>query len=181
MEESPNEQDLILRLARGDERAFLALYDRFAPRVHGLALRILGDKMAAEDVTQETFLKIWARARTFSPGRGSAAGWLLTVARRAALDRLRLDGRQPQLADTGEDALARISDPQSQSQESRWRSLRFALAEIPAEQRQVIALAYYFGLSQSQIAEHLGIPLGTVKTRMRLGMAKLRQAVLEDG
>jgi len=173
---------LAQRVARGDRQAFLVLYDRYASRVHGLALRMLGESMAAEEVTQDTFLKLWTRAGSFSPRKGSLLAWLMTIARRTALDRIRLENRRPEFGSPvdPEDAWLTLPDPQSDGAEARWRSLHFALLELPAEQRQVIELAYYHGMSQSQIAEYLGIPLGTIKTRLRLGMEKLRQAWLPE-
>lgn len=169
---------LMLRVAQGDERALLTLYDRYAPRVFGLALRILGERMAAEEVTQDTFLKAWTRARSYSPARGKVLSWLLTIARRTALDRLRLDKRRPDRDNPldPEDLWRGLADPRSATEESRWRALHFALLDLPAEQRQVIALAYFYGMSQREIAGYLGLPIGTVKTRLRLGMEKLRRA-----
>ena len=175
---SEDDVQLMLRVAQGDQQAFLRLYDRYAPRVFGLALRILGERMAAEEVTQDTFLKLWARARRYSPARGKVLSWLLTIARRTALDRLRLDNRRPDRHNPydPEDLWKGLADPDSATEESRWRTLRFALLDLPAEQRQVIALAYYHGMSHREIAEYLGLPVGTVKTRLRLGMEKLRRA-----
>lgn len=169
------------QVAARDRTAFLRLYDRYASRVYGLALRMLRDKMNAEEVTQDTFLRLWTRAETFRPGRGRLVSWLLTITRRLALDRFRLQARRPQVAQSGnpaEDWYAR-PDPQTDTEEARWRSMRFAVLELPDEQRAAIELAYYHGLSHRQIAEQLEIPLGTAKTRIRLGMEKLRQAWLE--
>ncbi|RME13858.1 MAG: sigma-70 family RNA polymerase sigma factor [Ardenticatenia bacterium] len=173
---------LAQRVADGDRQAFLALYDRYAARVYGLALRMLGEHMAAEEVTQDTFLKLWTRADTYSPRKGALAAWLLTIARRTALDRIRLENRRPEFGEYGdpEDAWQRLPDPRSNTPESRWRDLHFALLDLPEEQRRVIELAYYHGMSQSQIAAHLEIPLGTVKTRLRLGMEKLRRSWLAE-
>ncbi len=172
--------DLIHQGAQADQRAFLLLYDRHAPRVYGLALRMLGNAMAAEDVAQEAFLKIWSRAHTYRPDRGSLIAWILSTTRRTALDRIRADARRSSPADPSdpETILLELPDPRTNSSEARWRSLRLMLADLPAEQRQVIDLAFYSGLSHSQIADYLKLPLGTVKTRLRLGMEKLRQAWL---
>ncbi len=171
------------RVAQGDRSAFVALYDRYSSRVYALSLRILGDGGPAEEVTQETFLKLWSRARTYSPGRGSLLAWLLTITRRTALDRVRLEGRRPVQVGipSGEDGEPDLLDPASVTDEARWRTLRFALADLPAEQRRVIELAFYNGLSHSEIAAELGQPLGTVKTRLRLGMERLRRAWLDEG
>ena len=167
------------RVASGDRTAFLTLYDRYAPRVYGLALHMLRDRMAAEEVAQESFLKLWTRADSFRPDKGSFLTWLLTITRRTALDRIRLEGRRPATAEPPAELQdwSHLPQPESTSEEARWGSVRFALDEIPVEQQLVISLSFYYGLSQSQISEHLDIPLGTVKTRMRLGMDKLRDAL----
>ncbi len=170
------------RVARGDEPAFLMLYDRHAARVHALMLRILNDPMLAEEATQDSFLKLWSRARLFLDERGSLLLWLLTIARRTALDRLRLEGRRPVLSDSNDpdDLWQTIPDSDSMPEEARWRSLHFAVQSLDPDHRQVIELAYYQGLSQSEIAEVLGWPLGTVKTRMRSAMDHLRQKWNEE-
>jgi RNA polymerase sigma-70 factor (ECF subfamily) len=168
---------LVKRVAQGDERAFLTLYDYYVGRVHGLTLRILGDRMMAEEATQDTFLKLWGRAHMYLPERGSLLVWLLSIARRTALDRLRLEGRRPTLSDSNDpsEAWQTIPDNDSLSEERHWRSLYFAVQVLSPEQRQLIELAYYQGLSQSEIAEVLDWPLGTVKTRLRAAMERLRR------
>jgi len=176
------DDSLVERVVKGEQQALLALYDRHASRVYAVALRILGDAMSAEEVTQDVFLKLWSRARSYLSSRGAFATWLLTIARNAALDRLRLERRRPAISDDAEpdEVWQDIPDESSSSEEARWRSLYFAVQALPPEQRQVIELAYYQGLSHSQIAEHLGWPVGTVKTRLRLGMEQLRQRWLAD-
>lgn len=168
----------INRVIQGDEGAFLALYDCYVSRVYALTLRILVDPMLAEEATQDTFLKLWSRAHLYLPERGSLLVWLLSIARRTALDRLRLEGRRPTLSDAHDPAEAwqTIPDSNSVSEESYWRSLNFAVQALSPEYRQLIELAYYQGMSQSEIAEVLGWPLGTVKTRLRAAMERLRQA-----
>ncbi len=177
-----NDSDLMSRVARGDEQAFLMLYDRHAARVHALTLRILNDPMLAEEATQDAFLKLWSRARLFLNERGSLLLWLLTIARRTALDRVRLEGRRPVLSDSNDpdDLWQVIPDLDSMPEEARWRSLHFAVQSLDPDHRQVIELSYYQGLSQSEIAEVLGWPLGTVKTRMRSAMDHLRQKWNEE-
>ena len=172
-----DEHQLVKRVAQGDEHAFLIVYDCYVGRVHALTLRILGDSMLAEEATQDTFLKLWSRAHLYLAERGSLLLWLLTIARRTALDRLRLEGRRPTLSDweDPEDAWQTIPDGDSLSEEHRWHSMHFALQALSPEQRQLIELAYYQGLSQSEIAEVLSWPLGTVKTRLRAAMELLRQ------
>lgn len=173
---STDEGKLIAQVAQGNENAFLAVYDRYASRVHGLTLHILGDDMLAEEATQDTFLKLWSRARDYLVERGPFLPWLLTIARRVALDRLRLEARRPLLSTSNdpEDVWQIIPELESLTDESRWRSLYFAVQALHPDQRQVVELAYYQGMSQSEIAEVLGWPLGTVKTRLRSALEELR-------
>lgn len=174
---------LVAQVAAGDRRAFAELYDRFSEQVFGLVRYVTRHEPTAEDVTQETFLKLWQKADSYRPGRGKFSTWLLTIAKRTAIDRLRKQDRRPDVAeaiDVEADWRPALSNPGSGGDEARWRSLYFALHDIPDEQRQAIALAYYQGMSHSQIASYLGIPLGTVKTRIRLGMQKLRRAWLDS-
>lgn len=168
--------DLIQRLAHGDQQAFLALYDSYAAHVHALTLHILSDPMLAEEATQDTFIKLWSRARSYLPERGSFIGWLLTIARHTALDRLRLEARRPHLSDSNDpdDVWPPLRDESQDADEARWKSLYFAVHSLPHNQQLVIELAYYQGLSQSEIAAELGWPLGTVKTRLRAAMEALR-------
>lgn len=177
-----DDQQLIAQVVKGDESAFLTLYDRYASRVYALTLRVLGDTMLAEEVTQDSFLKLWGRARQFDPDQGELAPWLLTIAHRTALDRLRLESRRLPASNTRdpEEIWPVLPDQISLNGEARWRSLHFAVQSLPEEQRQVIDLAYYKGLSQSEIAEVLDWPLGTVKTRVRAAMQALRQHWRED-
>jgi len=179
---SLDDDELAQLIAKDNREAFIILYDRHAGRVYALALRMLGEKMAAEEVVQDTFLKLWTRADTFSPKKGALLAWLLTITRRTALDRIRLENRRPEFGSPAdpEDTWRLSPDPNSQTEEFRWRSLYFTLQDLPAEQSKVIELAHYHGMSQSQIAEYLGIPLGTVKTRLRLGMEKLREVWVNE-
>ena len=167
---------MIQRVVKGDQQAFLALYDRYSAQIHALTLHILGDPMLAEEATQDTFIKFWGRARQYVSERGSFLVWLMTIARRTALDRLRMEGRRPLLSDARDpDTLWPVlPDNSHDPDEARWRSLYFAVCSLPDDQRQVIDLAYYQGMSQSEISAELGWPLGTVKTRMRAAMEALR-------
>jgi len=176
------DSELIQKVARRDERAFLLLYDRFASRVYALTLRVLGDEMMAEEATQDTFLKLWTRARQYIPGRGELVSWLLTIAHRTALDRLRLENRRLPASNAidPEEQWPTIPDGNTLTSDSRWRSLYFAVQSLPVEQRQVIDLAYYKGMSQSEIADVLGWPLGTVKTRLRTAVQALRKQWLGE-
>jgi len=163
--------DLIRRVARRDANAFETLYRRYARPVFGLALRRLGDRMRAEDAVQETFAAVWRSARTYRADRGAGAPWLYAVARNAIVDRSRsktdLPGEVP-------DAPAAEPGPDERAEKSyvSWRVHR-ALEELPPNERDVIELAYYGGLSQSEVADFLNIPLGTVKTRTRSALGRL--------
>lgn len=163
--------ELIQRAATGDRSAFEDLYRRYARPVFGLALRRLGDRGRAEDAVQETFASIWRSAGSYRPERGPGAPWLYAVARNAIVDRARarteVPGEIPDEADGD-------SGPPDRAEQSwiSWRVHR-ALEELPEREREVIALAYWSGLSQSEVAEFLGIPLGTVKTRTRAALAHL--------
>jgi RNA polymerase sigma-70 factor (ECF subfamily) len=173
---------LILQVARGDQRAFVALYERYSSRVFTLILHMVHDEMLAEEILQETFLRVWSRANQYIPERGSVLIWLLAIARRTALERLRFESHRPALADGDEPSLLleSLPEPETTSEEARWRSLHLAVQSLPEEQRKPIELAYYQGLSQSEIAEVLDLPLGTVKTRLRMGMMRLRQQWLNE-
>jgi RNA polymerase sigma-70 factor (ECF subfamily) len=162
---------LIRRLTRGDHEALGQFYDLYAGLVNGLALRILRDRAEAEDAVQEVFVQVWQQAARFDPARGTAEAWLCTMARTRALDRLRRRSSRredPELGDAGsieapmtEDALA----------------VRAALDALPQDLRKALELAYYEGLTQSEIAERLSEPLGTVKTRIRTAMIRLRSVL----
>jgi RNA polymerase sigma-70 factor (ECF subfamily) len=176
-----SDEELVTRTAQRDEDAFLALYDQYSPRVYGLALRMVRDIQMAEEITQDVFLKLWTRSRSYLAMRGAFAPWLLTITRNTALDRLRLENRRPSVADEHdpEETWEFIASEEMPQDEARWRSLYFAVLELPKEQRQAIELAYYHGMSHGEIAAHLGWPVGTVKTRIRIGMDQLRQQWLE--
>ena len=169
--------ELVVRVARGDRRAFEALYERYVRSVYALALRRLGDRHSAEDAVQETFAAVWRSARTYRPERGPAAPWLFSIARNAAVDRLRARVVLAEPPDTA-DAAPGPSDRAERDWLS-WRVHR-ALEELPEAEREVLALAYWGGRSQSEIAAELGIPLGTVKTRTRSGLARLARILDEE-
>ena len=169
--------ELIRLVGSGDRSAFDALYRRYARPVFGLALRRLGDRGRAEDAVQETFASVWRAARSYRPERGPGAPWLYAVARNAIVDNGRTR-REPPI--DAPDEVAGDDGPADRA-ESGWVAWRVhrALAELPDSERRVIELAYWGGRSQSEIADLLGIPLGTVKTRTRTGLARLA-TVLED-
>ena len=168
----PTDGDLIELIARGDRPAFEELYRRYARPVLGLALRRLGDRGRAEDAAQDAFLAIWRSARTYDAGRGSGAPWLYAVARNAITDGLR---RTPEpAADVPGRARRRPRARRIVQRRpgSAWQVHR-ALEVLPEHERPVIELAYWRGLSQSEISDSLGIPLGTVKTRTRSALSRL--------
>lgn len=165
------------RMAAGDESALVALYDATAAMVFGLALRILGDHAAAEEVAGDAYLQAWRQAARFDRARGTPLGWLLTVARSRAIDRLRSAGGRAVPA-AAEADVAAVETPDALFEaEGRRRLVREALARLRPEQREAVELAYFGGLSHGQIAARLGVPLGTVKTRLRLGMGHLRASL----
>ena len=170
--------ELIQRAATGDRSAFEDLYRRYARPVFGLALRRLGDRGRAEDAVQETFASIWRSAGSYHPDRGPGAPWLYAVARNAIVDRARARTDVP--AEIPEEA-AREPGPLDRAEQSwvAWRVHR-ALEELPEREREVISLAYWSGLSQSEVAEFLGIPLGTVKTRTRAALTRLAEILGDD-
>jgi RNA polymerase sigma-70 factor (ECF subfamily) len=162
---------LIERIGRGDRDAFEQLYRRFARPVLAMALRHLGDNGRAEDAAQETFAAVWRSARSYRSERGSGSAWLYAVARHAIIDRARQRREHP--AEIPEEASA-AAGPAERAEESwlTWR-VHSALEQLPERERVVIELAYWSGLSQAEIASYLDVPLGTVKTRTRTGLARL--------
>ncbi len=194
---------LVRDVASGSQDALGALYDRYADAVHAAASRLTSDRQVAEEVVQETFLALWNRAELFDPTAGSLAAWLYTIARNRTVDRLRAAGRRPSLvalspagADAQADAAAlerlasvgqvvggadAVAGPEAalQSTELR-RVLQQALREMPEQERTVIVLAYQDELSQAEIAGRLGWPLGTVKTRTRRALRRLREVLADE-
>ena len=167
-------------MARGDESALGRIYDRYRLILFGLLVRILHSREEAEDVLQEVFLQVWRRAGDFDEARGRAFTWLVTVARSRAIDRLRALGSRARLAEAVP-AAEQIGDAAQEAfQSEQAEVVRHALAQIPTDQRQALLLAYFEGLTQMEIAARLGAPLGTVKTRMRAGMMKLRELLHEQ-
>lgn len=173
---------LILAVARGDAGAFEALYDRYSSMLYALLLRILGNPEDAQEVLQEAFVKVWANAAMFDAVRGSEVAWLISIVRSRGIDRLRSRRiRSDRENDAGRELstfagfVDRNTGADHAIQSEERTAVRGALSELPEAQRIALELAYFEGMSQSEIAEKLGEPLGTIKTRMQLGMKKLRE------
>jgi RNA polymerase sigma-70 factor (ECF subfamily) len=197
---APSDDDLVRAVAAGSQDALAILYDRHAESIHRLAVRLTNDRALAEEIVQETFLALWNRAERFDPSSGSLATWLRTIARNRALDRLRAAARRPRpvtasLGPAEGDPVERLIDPtelgdgtdpatgpeRAVELDELRRTLRAALRAMPDPERRVILLAYQEGLSQSEIAVRLGWPLGTVKTRTRRALQRLRAALVGLG
>lgn len=175
--EPDSDVELLHAVARGDEDALARLYDRYRVILFSLLVRILKSREEAEDVLQEVFLQIWKRAKDFDEFRGKPFTWLVTLARSRAIDRIRQLGARQRLAESAsQETPEEVSDAAADTLHSEQREIvARALAALPEEQRHALNLAYFDGLTQSEIAEQLDTPLGTVKTRMRSGMIKLRE------
>lgn len=183
-----SDEALMERVAGGDAQALDQLYGRYARIAYGLALKILASAEPAEDVVQEAFWRVWNRAATFHAGSGQFAPWLFGIVRNLCFDELRRRQARPTAAhsDADEQAILSIPDTQPDMDALSWeaerrRLITSALSELPPDQRQVIELAYFGGLSQREIAEKLNNPLGTVKTRVRLALAKLKGVLQHQG
>jgi RNA polymerase sigma-70 factor (ECF subfamily) len=172
---------LLAQAGAGDELALARLYDRYGGLAYGLALRVLRDRSLAEDAVQEGFLHVWRTASRFDGGRGTVAGWITTLVHRRAVDLVRRSERERCSAPPSEMELE-LDAPsldEEASHRERAETVRAALRRLPAEQRGIIELAYHEGLTQTEIAGRLGLPLGTVKSRTFAGLSRLR-ALLAD-
>jgi RNA polymerase sigma-70 factor (ECF subfamily) len=180
------DSDLLAGIARRDSDALLRLYRKYSSRVFSLIYHILDDRTAAEEVLQDTFYRLWDRSQLYQPGKGQLISWLLTVARNLALDHKRKESRRAipnvfaRVADETNDLdalpeVASLDDPDMS------RTIRQVMAQLPPEQRMAIELAYFEGLTHQELSQRLGESLGTVKTRIRLGLSKLRKAMRECG
>jgi RNA polymerase sigma-70 factor (ECF subfamily) len=182
--------DLTARMVQGDQSALGELYDRTRSQVYGLVLRILDRAEDAEEVTLDVYMKAWRMASGYSPARGSVLTWLMMMARSGAIDRIRsrnsqvrlfeIDRREPE-GQSRPDPVAGTPDPEEMAAIGQWRRrVQLALSELPEEQRECLLQAFYSGLSHGELAEQLGLPLGTVKTRIRLGLIRLRKVLGDE-
>ncbi len=182
MAPEPSDVLLVARCANGDEGALAELYDLFGRAAYALALRIVRDASQAEDVVQEAFLDLWRSAARFDPSRSRPASYLLTFVHRRAVDLVRREQARPQRGGDVDDIADRAGKDDvaaSLVTSEQGASVRRALAGLPPPQRQVLELAYFSGLSQSEIAERLGEPLGTVKSRTHVALSRLRELLGE--
>jgi RNA polymerase sigma-70 factor, ECF subfamily len=178
------DEDLISLAATSDAGAFAALYDRHARAAYSLAYRMMGEKQAAEDIAQEAFIKVWHSAESYRAERGSVRTWILSIVHNRGIDQLRSMASRRRMQDKVE-----VSAPRSQPSEAfseTWRNsqreqVREALGALPQEQLKILELAYYSGYTHVEIAELLGLPLGTVKGRMRLGLKKMKEHFDSEG
>ena len=187
--DTPDEA-LVTRVARGDSAALEVLYDRYASRVMGISLKIVGDQALAEDILQETFWRVWQSAATYQSQLGAFAGWLFRIARNLSIDANRRRNTRPQVMmnTRGEDSVPTLEetpDPDMDVAEQAQailtnRQIRNALASLPDVQRQVIELAYFYGMTRQEIAEATGEALGTIHTHARLALQKLRGELKRD-
>jgi len=184
------DEALMLAVAERDELAFAVLYDRYADLVYSSSVRILGDNQLAEDATQDIFVRLWRRPEAFVATRGRFLSWLMSVVRNRSVDEVRARGRRRKRegepgSDPQDMAMARLpaesDDPYRETQlREEQRIVRQALTSLPPDQKLALELAYFGGYTQQEIAAALGEPLGTVKTRIRLGMQKLRRALQDQ-
>jgi RNA polymerase sigma-70 factor, ECF subfamily len=174
-----SDEELLDAVASGDDGALAALYDRFGRVAYGLAYRILRDQALAEDAVQEGFLAVWRSAQGYQRERSKAATWILTLVHRRAVDLVRReDRRRTEALDEAQEPASESVDEQAGLRDRRV-AVQAALQQLPDDQRQALELAYYGGYTQSELAERLGVPLGTIKSRMFAGLNRLRELVPE--
>ncbi len=172
-----SDSELVQQVISGEQSALMDLYSRYGKAVYSMAMSVLGQSYQAEEVTQDIFLKVWHRAEQWDERKGQFIHWLLAVTRNAAIDRARKEARRSPRAQIPLDLIAEALGRPSHVSDPNWENghlLRTLLDQIPPEQQVVIELVYFQGLTHSELADQLKLPLGTVKTRVRLGMEKLR-------
>jgi RNA polymerase sigma-70 factor (ECF subfamily) len=177
-----DDHDLVLRVADGDVAAFEAIYDRYSGQVFGLSLLVTGRRRAAEEATQDAFISLWRTARSYDPSRGALKPWLMSVVRNRSIDLLRREARHDRALELDDARAERLESAENTEEQvagrEEARHTRELLAGLPSEQRRVIELAYFKGLTQTEIADRVGIPLGTVKGRQRLALAKMHRELI---
>jgi RNA polymerase sigma-70 factor, ECF subfamily len=176
-DEIERDRRLLDRIVAHDQVALGELYDRHSRVLFGLLVRILGDHRDAEEVLQDVFVQTWRRAETFDPLLGSAVGWLIGIARNRAIDRLRTNASRRPRSEVVETIVSAVTPESAAVLAERQEAVRHALASLHSEQRELIQRAYFRGLTQSELAAELKLPLGTVKTRIRTGLAQLRNTL----
>lgn len=174
---APTDAELIQRIIQQDQQALMELYARYGAQVYSLAVRVLRDATLAEEATQDTFLKVWRRSVDWDASKGLLSSWLLTIARYTAIDHLRRERRHIAKDPNDPASVPDLMDRRAAVGDVQWQNgqlLRELMSRLPPEQGQVIELAFFQGMTHSEMAEHLALPLGTIKTRTRLGLQKLR-------
>ncbi|MBK8135205.1 MAG: sigma-70 family RNA polymerase sigma factor [Chloroflexi bacterium] len=174
---TPPEAVLLQRIRGGDERALSELYDQYGGLVYSVAYHVLQNSTQAEEATQDTFLKVWKQAHAWDASRGRVTTWLLTITRYTAIDRLRIEQRREPRAQLDVEDIMNVVGENAPMDEAGWadeRLIRELLQDLPPDQRKVLELAYFLDMSHTEMAEHLNVPLGTVKGRVRAGLIKLR-------
>jgi RNA polymerase sigma-70 factor (ECF subfamily) len=180
--EADSDAQLMWRLRGRDEDALATLYDRHASVAFGLAVRMLNDRATAEEVVQDAFLALWRRASAYAPDRASVRSWLLVMVRSRAIDRLRPASAKarPVPLDEEPQLMAASDTWRAVADSARRRAVQSALIQLPQEQGQILQLAYFGGMSQAEIAQRAGLPIGTVKSRTRLGLDRLRRLLSDS-
>ena len=175
-----SDEELLEAIAAGQDDALGVLYDRFGSVAYGVALRVLRDQALAEDAVQEAFLAVWRSAQSYRSERAKPATWILTLVHRRAVDIVRREDRRrsASLEEVWEPETSSV--PEEADLRDRRSSVQAALRQLPSDQRQALELAYYGGYTQSELAERLGVPLGTIKSRMFAGLTRLRELVPEQ-
>jgi RNA polymerase sigma-70 factor (ECF subfamily) len=179
---SSSDPELMRSVTQRDQAALSELYRRYGGAVYSLALRILQNSGLAEEVTQDIFMKVWRQAEHWDPAKGQLHSWLLTITRYTAIDRLRKEQRQPVLTVPALEDMPSLASAEGWVDQPLWHDgqlLRSLIAKLPLEQMQVIELAFFQGMTHAEMAQALSLPLGTVKTRVRLGLQKLKSLWLQ--
>lgn len=177
-EDSSDDRQLMMRVAEGDEKSLMTIYDRYSTLAYGLAFHVLRDASAAEDILQEVFLRLWRTPKAFDANRGSLSAWITINARHRAVDYWRKHRRESQLPEESKSPEAAVSQPEYMPDIDKVRAI---LSALPASQRDVLELSYFAGLSHSEIVTRSGLPLGTVKSRIRKALQSIREILLPEG